>query len=265
MGRNADHDTQLPSLERALRDHILRRLSEPSREKDEELALDFDDILENILLLERKRKPRPGIHPSSLGGCRRKMYYEAIGAPRKEPPSPDKRLKMKMSVSSGLHNWIQGKFNATGEHLIIAHEVPVPETTEAFVSYSIRGTCDTLVSLPDTGANILIVDYKFISSAEFKKLSAPKQQHIRQITAYMFSFHCPLAILEYADKDSTRRKPFYVPFDHSVWKDIVEEIRFVQEAKRLERIPPRQTDFFVCKTICKYTQICKPPLKSRNI
>lgn len=259
MRRDTGTNCELQKVGRALRDNLVRGLSGFTTERLDELS----SLLTSVMVHEKPYTPRPGIHPSSLGGCPRKLFYELKGI---EAASPvvDPNFKLKLEMSKIMHDWIQQKMSTIPENDIhMQHEVNIPEDSEAHQQYGIRGRCDTLISI-GSGRPLVVIDYKFIADGSFSRLNSPEDKYIRQLTAYMNGFFCPMSLLVYINKRyMANKRIFPVYYDEAIWDSIVEEIEFVRESVRKDDLPPRRVDYFVCRNLCRYASICQPPTRSR--
>jgi hypothetical protein len=266
--RDTSYDDKLQDLERALRDNVVRRLpaDDEARVAVEEEA---ERILTALITLRRPpmKKPIPGVHPSSIGGCKRLSYYALQGAERHPPMYADSEALERMSISSGLHDWIQSKIIKLPQHsLKVENELWIPDDSEAATLYNLRGKGDSVIY--DLGSDgelrpAMIFEYKFISGAQFAKLREPEDKHKKQATTYMFAFNVPFTLFWYQNKDTTRKKVYAYVFETEKWTQVVEEIKFIQEAVRTNTMPKREVNYYVCRNICNYARKCKPPLRSR--
>lgn len=259
MERDSSVRSELQKVERAVRDNILRGLSGFTEDGLDELS----DLLTAIMVDRDGYVPKPGIHPSSLGGCKRNMFYELKGveAPKRKS---DPNMMFKLDVSSMMHEWIQAKMSRVpwGD-LVVEHEVYIPKDSEAYVCYNMRGRCDTLIS-SKKGAPIAILDYKFIEADQFNRISQPDDKYVKQLIAYEYGFGCGTGLVIYFNKRFLAEKKIYeVPFNEDVWEEAITDIEEVTKAVEEDKEPAREIDFFVCKNLCRYNMLCKPPMRSR--
>jgi len=264
MERDTSNDSELQKIEAALCDNLVRGLAG----YDEAVEYEFESLFYKLLTLERDYQPSRYIHPSSIGGCKRKMYYVCMGEKPKRTRNSDLSMITRMGISSHLHDWVQELVaKLPGDKLHIANEVHIPEDSAAHIRYNMKGRCDTLISMKfDDGGEVsplLLIDYKFISALQYSKTSSPKSNDVMQLTAYLFAFGCPKGALMYFNKDTSEHKTFFVDFNKDIWEEIVQDIITVQEAVKAEEPPNREINFFFCKNLCKYGWLCKPPLRSR--
>lgn len=270
MERDASYDDKLQELERSLRDNVLCRLPGDA-DRLEECAKALDGILGEIMVLDKERvEGTPGVHPSSLGGCKRLSYYALKGTDRHANPSADPNLKLKMLVSSALHDVFEERMSKLPQKLLkIVSEEWIPDGSDAATLYNMRGKADEVIYQLSSGGALrpfMVWDYKFVSGPQFSRIRAPEHKHLCQLTAYMFGFSAPTGALIYVNKeDIVQRTVFCVSFDTKLWLEVSNEIRVIQEAVNKDVPPPREVDYFVCRNICKYGWTCKPPYRSRLV
>ena len=259
MERDSSIDSELQKVGRALRDNLVRGLSGFTEERVEEL----NSLLTQIMVCEEPYTPSPGVHPSSLGGCPRKLYYEVQGI-EAPPPKVDANFKLKLEMSKIMHSWIQEKMSAVpSDQLTMQHELPIPKDSDAFMEFGIRGRCDTLISL-GSDRPLIVIDYKFIADGTFNRLTKAEDKYVRQLSAYMRGFFCPVSLLVYINKRYMANKLIFpIVYDESVWDSIVSEINYINECIAKGEEPPRKVDYFVCRNMCRYASICQPPTRSR--
>jgi hypothetical protein len=119
----------------------------------------------------------------------------------------------------------------------------------------IRGECDDIVLNSVTGDKA-IFEMKTMNDAEWKRLAAPKPEHIIQVQSYMFGHNVLRTVFNYENKNDQQVKAFMVSFDYVLWNTIAERcmriMKQLAEGGTPERTPvawDSRCNFFpVCAT-----------------
>lgn len=127
--------------------------------------------------------------------------------------------------------------------------------------YNFSGHVDAIVRAGDgyEPDDFIIVDFKTINSNGFNLLTSPKHVHCVQVAIYMHILNISHSVLFYEDKDKQLIKEFRVDYDKKVAENIMETAKKLLEILKSNKIPPRpyqnKENSYDCK-YCEYSKIC---------
>lgn len=111
----------------------------------------------------------------------------------------------------------------------------------------------------------LVHEYKTINGNGYSKLTRPLAKHKMQATIYAAVFDIPIVVYFYTNKDDNKMADFPVPFDHTIWNEVVAKITQVQHYVNNGLVPPWELTSAVKNQAecmeCGYRKTCQPPLK----
>jgi CRISPR/Cas system-associated exonuclease Cas4 (RecB family) len=194
-------------------------------------------------------------HPSQIGGCMRRTFFDIYEAPRDAKDKNDDPLKKYMIFEMGtyLHVVIQNLCERAG--ILVRREVPIVRA-----DLKIIGHADGVLEI--NGVRY-VLEFKTINSAGFSKLNAPKHEHKGQATAYMRAlkkkYGTVHAIILYFDKDRAAVKEFVVKYDVAFYKEHVRKrIDMFFQKVHAKQLPDKEGDnpaAFPCM-FCAYKRVC---------
>lgn len=233
---------------------------------------------------EEEERDDSDIHPSQINKCFKFLYYSCTGAAGELEEFIDPRLQMIFDIGHAWHITVQryGKRGAWCPPELYHPEVSIDPDAMAFDGtpalpvanyYWIRGHVDALIdryeidNVPGIGpvAIRLIHEYKTINSGQYSKLNRPKPEHKFQATVYAAVFNVPIVVYLYTNKDDCKTADFPVPFDHTIWADVVQRIQTVQYYVNNNFEPPWDVTSATrnpseCMD-CGFRKKCQPPLR----
>ena len=235
----------------------------------------------------RRVKPRDftGIHPSSMEGCIKALwyaaadhYYEDCSFTKQMVNKHDSRMQLLFDWGTAMHNTLQGygEDGAWGKPEDYHKEIVVsPESSPVAAELWVKGHADARVDnyvvedVPTVGTVSvrMIHEYKSMREDAFRALHTPKPAHRWQATLYGGILDVPIVLYLYASKDTSQLQDFPVPFEPKLWDQIVTKIERVQHLVQRWALPKWEEtaykeDPFSCKT-CPYQKICKPPMPKK--
>ena len=165
-------------------------------------------------IISRPERDRSvGWSASSAGTCLRAQLYKARGAKQASPT--DKAMNI---FQNGHYVHLRHQTAGLTAGYLVAAEVPV-----RIDSLNVLGTMDG-----DTVEDS-VAEYKSINTYGFSSVSrfGPKEEHLRQVTAYMWASGRDKARVVYEDKNTNEMQEFLVPFDKELhaaniadWKEL---------------------------------------------
>jgi CRISPR/Cas system-associated exonuclease Cas4 (RecB family) len=215
---------------------------------------------------------RQGVfHPSAVGMCKRKNFYEYTRAPAKKELKviSEERFRLGHAIHAIVGERMEGiceMLRKQGLHASWDAEVPYDkETDQLYQLYGIGGTTDGIFVVGDgTWRQRAIIEIKSIKSELFKKLNGkPKYPHAMQAHIYAERFDAGLIYFFYYSKDTSDRDVIPMKYDPVIATEALEY--FVEVGGFVERdeIPDREEDWFFC-TECEYGDICQPSILERR-
>lgn len=223
------------------------------------------------------------IHPSQINKCLKMIWYSCNGHVGSMEEYVDPRIRLIFDMGSAVHDMMQryGRQGAWGDPSHYHKEERIDPDALTFDgkpvhplanSLWIRGSADALIdkyvcnNVPGIGdVSVRIVhEYKTINSNGYSKLTRPKPEHKYQATIYSAVFNAPLVVYIYLNKDNCQIHDFPVPFDNTIWNEVVAKIGRVQHYTNLGEMPPWEETSVAnnqqeCLE-CGYRKICAPPL-----
>ena len=240
-------------------------------EKDNQVAQTFVNDLNYTIECENSKDfiPTRSYKPSGIGGCKRSLYYQLIGAtPDKKPQSVNlvgicesgtsrheiiQDYIMKMNENGVDCEWIDVGFYLKAMQVKdpkVIHKVG-NETKLFSEKYNMRFMCDGLVCYK---GEYYIIEIKTESSRKFSSHDSPYLSHKLQATCYAMTIGVPRVIFIYENRDTCEKKGYLVEVTKENIEDIEKIINEVNEAIDSLLPPPREFDKCM---YCNYKEECK--------
>ena len=189
-------------------------------------------------------KDRQYFYISEAGKCARAIYFTWKKLPKK---AKDARFLRIMDHGDYTHMRIMSVLFSLG--LVKATEITIPSQE------IIHGRADAIVNIDEKP---YVVELKSINSYGFKKLEAPKKEHICQLQLYLHYFKIPQGVLVYENKDNQDLKEFKLEYDEKFAKQLVEDFHILKHMIENNIVPPKSTNLegWECE-YCDYAEECK--------
>lgn len=236
--------------------------------------------------IEAHRRDDSDIHPSQIDKCLKLLVLSCSGYADQLERFLEPRIQQLLDLGSAWHLVMQryGKLGAWGnpdtyhpEAAIDPDAVAMDGTPALPVAnkYWIKCHADALLdeyvihNVPSLGevSIRLIHEYKTSNNARYSKLTRPLPEHKKQATIYSAVFDAPVVVYFYTNKDDNKMADFPVPFDHSIWADVVSKCIKVQKYTEAGVVPPWEETSAVLSPMdcldCGFRKICQPPIKKR--
>lgn len=233
-----------------------------------------------------KYRDNSDIHPSQIDKCVKYLTLCCSGFAENHEEKIPPKLRMIFGLGHAWHDTIQrmGKDGAWGAPDSYRPEVPIDpnavcaDGTPALpvaASNWIKGSADAVIdryelTTPSLGPVCIriIHEYKTINSNGYSKLIRPKPEHKKQATIYAAVFDIPIVVYLYTNKDTCDMADFPVPFDYSIWAEIVAKVNDVQKYTTLgEEIPWDKTSAILSPSECAQCGLrstCNPPVTTKR-
>ena len=232
---------------------------------------------------EEHERDNSDIHPSQIGKCMKALWFACAGYADQLEEFIEPRLQMIFDIGSLWHLIMQGygSRGAWGPKERYQAEVPIDPDATTFdghpvhpvaAHYWIKGHVDAVVDkyeiehVPGIGPMSirLVHEYKTINSNQYSKLLRPKPEHKYQATIYAAVLDIPIVVYMYTNKDDCKTADFPVPFDHTIWNEVVTKISQVQHYVNNNETPPWELTSAVSNSAecesCGFRKACQPPL-----
>lgn len=233
--------------------------------------------------VEEHQRNDADIHPSQIDKCLKFLWHSCMGDADKLEEFIDPRLQMIFDIGHAWHETVQtyGRKGAWGKPEWYRPEVEMDPDAVTFdghpvmplaQQYWIRGHVDAVLdryeidNVPGIGpvAIRVVHEYKTINSNGYQKLNRPQPKHKRQATMYAAVFNAPIVVYLYTSKDDCKTADFPVPFDHTIWNEIVQKIYKTQHYVNLGTPPPwEETSASLNPSECMdcgFRKLCQPPI-----
>lgn len=225
----------------------------------------------------KQAEPRELYTPSSLGGCKRNIYYMMQGVQKEErDKSDDMTYNIVGILESGTdrHERIQSVLmhmeklgyleNTDIEEYCLKMQEQGVQTH--FVEWDgAEAKCknlDAKLSFKADGLfkfenKMYIFEIKTMNIFKFKKAKAmnkPLPEHIAQATAYSIAFGIDDVIFFYEDRDFTQHLVLHYKVSDIERKSLLAKVKKLDELLALGELPPKETDKCM---YCDYKARCK--------
>lgn len=195
-------------------------------------------------------------HPSSLGQCLRKMWFEKFKAPR-DRRHRDDAFKSYLTFEFGtyLHIIFQNLCHRAG----LLHKREFRLVND---EHQIIGTCDGILKID---GQFYILEIKSINSNQWGSVQqAPKFEHRQQLLSYMRALNLRWGIIVYVNKDRSICKEYVIAYEQAVYIEHVRDrIAGFRTHIKKRTLPAREgesADRMPC-TFCPYPSTCFTPEK----
>jgi len=204
-----------------------------------------------ITIYEREKEEHPKIigkyHPSSIGECIKKQYYDFYLA---RMPTTEKLAIF--ATGRGIHEIIAEILENSNVVKVEAKEL---ETKLDFGEAMLSGRVDVIVA--DVEGEKIIIEVKSTSQS----IKEPYKRHILQIQSYLHALNVQKGIILYWDKRRGVRTTFEVEKNDELLSILKERTLSLHNYIKNKIEPPREAviekDFLQCIN-CEYLQECRP-------
>lgn len=204
----------------------------------------------------KKKSKEFMFHPSSIGQCLRKLWFEAFGADRDRRHKDDVlQTYMIFEFGTYLHVIFQNLCERAG--LLVHREFQLHSAADR-----VEGTCDGILQIDGTK---YVLEIKSINSGQWVKVQQePKFEHKQQAMAYMHVLGLKWAIIVYINKDRGAMKEFVIEYNADFYqKHFADRANILRKSLVLKKPPKAEgtgPSTFPC-SFCQYTSVCFTPDK----
>lgn len=203
------------------------------------------ELIDKFYLENQKNREQTRFYITDAGKCPRAVFFKFKNAP-KEPI--DARIMRIFEHGESIHRNI---FNILYRLKIgCTTEIPIP--AQEIVS----GRADAILCMNNEN---YVLDIKSINSMLFRKLAEPKEENVYQVQLYMHFFGIKKAILLYVDKDMQELKEFFIDYDETLCKSLMDKFYALKAQVESNILPARLAEYprnWQC-TYCAFKDVCK--------
>lgn len=253
---------------------IARLVKNATIEKDipDQFLDDLESTMQRISLKE-SRKPSQTYKPSSLGGCKRNMFFQVTGA-EPDPDEPDSPSLIGICESGSnrhveIQTWVSRMKEAgfdcewvdVGEWIksrkpegTIVKNKSGMETKCYNEILNVSFLCDGVIRYK---GHYYILEIKTEDHFKYTGQVKPFDKHEVQATAYSVCLGIDDIIFLYEDRNYCIKKPYLFHITQEMKQDLViAEIEEVEGYRREGKVPPKSTKSADCR-YCSYKKECR--------
>lgn len=202
----------------------------------------------NIVLQknQRNRQPDGKIHPSSIGGCPRLMYFfmKKIPYTNELPHSPN----LQRIFDMGKDYEIRVKKNMKAANILVDVDIKIPENTRR-----VAGECDAIACME---GEYYVTEIKSANDYQYSK-ETPHYKYKYQTATYMIFLQIPNGKIYYGNKNTSEQLEFDININDSIIKETNDLIDYYNYNYDNKIIPDVTNIKPNCNaTSCKYFNLC---------
>ncbi|MDO8628682.1 MAG: CRISPR-associated protein Cas4 [Nanoarchaeota archaeon] len=154
--------------------------------------------------LAKKPFQRKSLYVTDVAACPRAVFYDFKGFPR-APVDP--RSSRVMHNGDFVHARLAEVLQKVGVLKEEDVEVSLPDND------LVRGRADAII---EVNGDKVVVDFKSMNGFQFKALSSPSPDHVKQVQLYLHFLNLKKGLLVYECKNTQELKEFEVFYDEHV-------------------------------------------------
>lgn len=203
------------------------------------------ELIDQFYLDRETDREQHHFYITDAGKCPRAVFFKFKNVPR-EKMAPEV-LRM---FDHGDYIQMQILSTLFSLGIVRAAEVKIPPHE------LVSGRADAIVTLNN---ELYVVDFKSMNSIVFRNLDAPKEENVNQLQLYLHFFKIPKGILLYINKDTLELKEFFIQYNPTLAKKLLDDLTILKEKIDTDIIPARLNSFpkdWQCQ-YCQFLEICK--------
>jgi CRISPR/Cas system-associated exonuclease Cas4 (RecB family) len=203
------------------------------------------ELIDQFYLENQKNKEQTRFYITDAGKCPRAVFFKFKNVPK---APMDARIMRIFEHGENIHRSI---FNVLYRlRLGVTTEIPIPSQE------IISGRADAILCV---GNENYVLDIKSMNSMIFRNLAAPKEENVYQIQLYLHYFNIKKGILLYIDKDQQAMKEFFVDYDETLCKSLLDKFYALKDQIEKNVLPARLADYprnWQCN-YCQFKDTCR--------
>ena len=204
------------------------------------------ESIDNFYRKRQKVRERTAFYVTDVASCPRAVFFDFKKFPRKEQ---EPRVARIMHNGDFVHQRLVEALQSEG--------VLKPENVEVNMPFNelVRGRADALI---DINGERYVVDFKSMNSFKFKQITAPEDDHVKQVQMYMHFFALKHALLVYECKNTQDVKEFLVVYDEQLVNECLAELYKLRSQINQNMLPdvPVRVEQWRCE-YCPFLEECK--------
>lgn len=218
-----------------------------------------------------KRTPSKTFKPSSIGGCKRNIYFQLIGCEQDKDRSSsnligicesgtDRHIRLQTAICNMRNNGIDCEYidvadfveqrNLTDIEIVEKSGI---ETKCYNKKYNISFLTDGIIRYKK---KYYILEIKTEMSTKYFTHLTVRPEHISQGVTYFISFGIPDVIYLYENRDTLDKKAFLLTVTEEQKNEVINTIKYINKCVSKNIVPDKEEDKHKC-TYCKYKEKCK--------
>lgn len=229
----------------------------------------YDSFVEKRIAEKHEHKPSKSFAPSQIR-CDRLSFFRLRGVDPDENLPLNRSLEFQADLGTFCHqtiqrdlknnlgpNWVSVKDYLDNIQLPFEYKLTVKDEFETYVKFiepPVKFAVDGIIKIGD---EYYLLEIKTSEYQSFKKLSAPKSQHIDQAKCYASLLKLQKVIFLYMDRLYGDVKCYTLEVPKYEQADILDHMQSVMHDAKVGVAPSRlpSGDYFC--TYCKYKKRCK--------
>lgn len=210
-----------------------------------------------------RSRPPGRLSPSAIAGCERQAAFQFLGVQGKKRKDPE--LQAVFDQGHWVHH--RWQYNFLDMQAIMPHRIQVLgiEAPVIMPKLYVAGSLDISCKVHSPEKNRWhkwVIDVKSINDfgfAHIYRTRTPKEEHVRQLIAYMRAKKIRRGALLYDNKNNQNVHIFPVQFDPEEWSEVSRWCKRVVKMMERQEVPPMHPDcdhgnFLYGK--CPFKSIC---------
>ena len=206
--------------------------------------------IDRFYINRRKDRDKMHFYITDAGKCPRSVWFAFKKFPKKEK---DARVMRVFEHGDYTHMRIMSALFSIGA--VKAIEV-------ALENELLHGRCDGIVVINNEPH---VLELKSINTFGFKKLEAPKKEHVKQLMLYLHYFKINNGIFLYENKDNQELKEFTIKYDPKMAEELISDFQTLKHFIDTNVLPPvpMGLEDWECQ-YCDYAEECLKRRRSPN-
>lgn len=203
------------------------------------------ELIDKFYIENQRNKEQTRFYITDAGKCERSIFFRFKNVPREAVSA---RIMRIFEAGEHIHRNI---FN-------ILYRLKIGVTTEIQIPAQemVSGRADAILCIDNEN---YVLDIKSMNSFIFRKLLQPKEENVFQLQLYLHYFNIKKGILLYIDKDQQEIKEFFIEYDESMVKGLLDRFSALRGQLESNTVPKRLDDYpknWQC-VYCQFKDICK--------
>ena len=220
---------------------------------------------------KNKRVPSKTFKPSSIGGCKRNIYFQLTGAAQSAERSScgligicesgtDRHIRLQEAICKMKENGIDCEYIDVADYVKNHNLTDVEIVSKSGIEtkcynkvYNISFLTDGIIRYKN---RYYILEIKTEISNKFWNHSDVRPEHKAQGVTYFLSFGIPDILYLYENRDTLEKKAFMFHATDEMVEEIKDTMGYVNRCVEEDTIPPKEEEKNKCQ-YCNYSELCE--------